>query len=109
MPEEPEARLAASDLTEYVGASSSDADYVEQVWNEASALVDNLIGTRTVPAAVVDRCYLEAGSELFHRRQAPNGIAQFATADGANPVRVARDPLIGVYPILTPYLGGGFA
>lgn len=62
----------------------------------------------SVPAAVLDRAYLEAGSELYHRRQAPNGIAQFATPDG-NPVRVARDPLVGVYPLITPYLGGGFA
>ena len=103
------ARLQASDLAKYVGAPDADA-FAAQCWAEAVALVDNLFGTvPTAPEAVIDRCYLEAGSELFHRRQAPNGIAQFATPDGAAPVRVARDPLIGVYPIAQPYLGGGFA
>lgn len=101
--------VAASDLTAYVGASTNDAAFVTVCLAQAQAAVDRLIGEVTVPEDVVDRCYLEAGSELFHRRQAPNGIAQFATPDGAAPVRVARDPLVGVYPILLPFLPGAFA
>lgn len=104
--------ITAASLGAYVGAGTADAVYVAQCFAESEALVDNLITESTikpVPLAIRDRCVLEAGSELFHRRQAPNGIAQFATPDGAAPVRVARDPLIGVYPILEPFLPLGFA
>ena len=57
---------------------------------------------------VQERAVLEVGSELFHRRNAPNGVAQFAALDGA-PIRVARDPMVAARPLLSPYLGGGFA
>jgi len=33
-------------------------------------------------------------------------VAQFASMDGT-PVRVARDPMIAVYPLLQPYVGYG--
>lgn len=100
------ARAAASDLTTYVGASTEDATYVASCWTEAVALVNGLIGTATVPEEITDRAYLECGSELYHRRQAPNGIAQFATFDGSA-IRVARDPLVGVYPLLSRFIGMG--
>lgn len=114
MAEEIGAGLQAEDvdaaaLSDYVGASSNDATYVASCFAEAKELVDGYIGTATVPASTLGRAYLEAGSELFHRRQAPNGIAQFATAEGASPVRVARDPLVGVYPLVSRFVGGGFA
>jgi hypothetical protein len=67
------------------------------------------VGTATVNADVLLRAKIECGSELFHRRSAPNGIAQFATLDGGSAVRVARDPMIGAYPLLTPYVGLGVA
>lgn len=91
-------------LGEYVDAPTSDDDFVEACWAEAQLLVDQLPGADKAPREIVHRCYLEAGSELYHRRNAPNGIAQFATPDAA-PVRVARDPLVGVYPILRPWAG----
>jgi len=62
-----------------------------------------------VPATALLRARIECGSELFHRRSAPNGIAQFATLDGGSAVRVARDPMIAAYPILTPWVGQGIA
>ncbi|NTW39350.1 MAG: hypothetical protein HGA44_05575 [Cellulomonadaceae bacterium] len=85
----------------------TDADpFVVQCWAEAGALVGAYVGTATLPQAVLHRARLEVGSELFHRRQAPNGVAQFAALDGA-PVRVARDPMVGAYPILNRYVIGG--
>jgi hypothetical protein len=45
-------------------------------------------------------------SELFHRRNAPNGIAQFASMDGTA-MRVSRDPLTSTYPLLNRYVLGG--
>ena len=100
--------MAWTDLKAYVNTSSSDEDFVAQCWDEAKALVDAFIGDAEVPVAATERAYLEVGSELFHRRQAPNGVAQFTTIDGSA-IRVARDPMVGAYPILQRYTGLGFA
>ena len=97
------------DLKAYVGAPDSDDAFVNRCWSEATALVVAFVGTATVNADVLQRAKIECGSELFHRRSAPNGIAQFATLDGGSAVRVARDPMIGAYPLLTPYVGLGVA
>ena len=97
------------ELKAYVGASNTDDDFVDSCWHEAIALVDKFVGTATVDADVLNRAYLECGSELFHRRSAPNGIAQFATLDGGSAIRVARDPMIGAIPILAPWVGLGLA
>lgn len=98
--------MSYQDLKNYVGASAIDDDFVEACWDEAVALVASVVGEADVPIKVLNRAYLEAGSELYHRRSAPNGIAQFQTFDGSA-IRVARDPLIGVYPILQRYVGYG--
>lgn len=95
--------MDATDLQEYVGAPETDAAFIEQCWDEATALVTQFIGAETIPVAIIDRATLEVGSELYHRRQAPNGIAQFASMDGS-PIRVARDPMLGAYPLLQRYM-----
>lgn len=100
--------MNATDLQEYVGAPDSDAAYVEQCWDEATSLVSIYVGDVEIPIAILDRASLEVGSELYHRRQAPNGIAQFSSMDGT-PVRVARDPMLGAYPLLNRYIGLGAA
>ena len=100
---------AYDDLKAYVGAPDSDNTFVSACWDEAHALVDTFCGDVVVPAIVLKRAKIECGSELFHRRSAPNGVAQFATLDGGSAVRVARDPMVGAYPILIPYVGLGLA
>lgn len=100
--------VTAADLTAYVGAQPTDSEFVTACWSEAEALVSAYVGTATVPSEVLGRAVLEVGSELFHRRSAPNGVAQFATLD-ASPIRIARDPMVGAYPLLNRYVGGGFA
>lgn len=104
--------MDATNLAEYVGAPDSDSAYVEQCWDEADSLVTAYIGSIDpvidLPIAIVDRATLEVGSELYHRRQAPNGVAQFSSFDGA-PIRVARDPMLSAYPLLQRYLGAGLA
>lgn len=99
------------DLKAYVGAPDSDDTFVASCWTESTELVDLFCGIAVgdVPASVLQRATIECGSELFHRRSAPNGIAQFATLDGGSAVRVARDPMVGAYPLLTPYIGLGIA
>jgi hypothetical protein len=102
--------MAAYDaLKAYVGAPDSDNTFVESCFNEAHLLVDKFVGAVVVPATVLTRAKIECGSELYHRRSAPNGIAQFATLDGGSAVRVARDPMVGAYPLLMPYVGMGIA
>jgi len=97
------------DLKAYVGAPASDDAFVADCWTEASALVAKFVGTATVNADVLNRAKIECGSELYHRRSAPNGLAQFATLDGGAAVRVARDPMIAAYPILVAWVGQGIA
>jgi hypothetical protein len=94
-------------LKAYVGASDSDNAFVSDCWDEAHLLVDKYVGTATVPAAIIARAKEEVGSELFHRRSAPNGIAQFATLDGSSAVRVARDPMTPAYAILNRWMPAG--
>lgn len=100
-------------LTRYVtpGARTvveSDAEFTGQCVDEAVALVGQVVGDATVPDEIRTRAVIEAGSELYHRRQAPNGISQFATPEGA-PMRVARDPMNAARAILAPFLSMGFA
>ena len=102
--------MSSADLKAYVGSTAAvDDSFVESCWDEASELVAAYVGGTVVPGFVMDRAILEVGAELFHRRSAPGGITQFATLEGPSPVRMARDPMLGAYPILDRYLPGGFA
>lgn len=101
--------MSAANLQTFVGASDAKLPFVTQCFDEATVLVTDHIGvTETVPVVIKDRAVLEVGAELYHRQATKNGIAQFATTDGA-PVRVARDPMVAARPILAPYLGLGIA
>lgn len=102
------ARHPSQQLANYVGASNDDSSYVEQCWTEAVTMVAQFVGARAVPEEIIIRSAIEVGSELYHRRNAPNGIAQFSTIDGSA-IRVARDPMIGAYPILSRFVGPGIA
>lgn len=89
-------------------AAVADAAFAGECVDEALQLVARACGGTVVPIEIRDRAVIEAGSELFHRRQAPNGISQFAAPDG-NPMRVARDPMNAARAILSPFLPLGFA
>ena len=101
--------LAWTDLKAYVNAPSADDTFVQQCWTEAIALVTKFVGTATVPLTIADRARIEVGQELYNRRAAPNGIAQYATFEGSTVQRVARDAMQGAYPLLQPYVGQGIA
>ncbi|SJM66842.1 hypothetical protein [Agrococcus casei] len=102
-----EDRTLADRLAVYVNAEATDA-FIPECAETAEVLIDGYVGSAEVPDKVRERAILEVGSELYNRRNAPNGIAQFATPDAA-PIRVARDPLVGAYPILRHYVGIGAA
>lgn len=89
----------------YIG--TDETSFPQECLTSGIALVERYIGeVTTVPAEVKDQAIYIASSELYHRRSAPQGVAQFASMDGT-PVRVARDPMIAVYPLLQPYCGFG--
>jgi hypothetical protein len=100
--------LNATDLKEYLGAKDDRMPYVQSCLVAADMLVMNFVGTANVPVEILERATLEVGSELYHRRYAPNGVSQYTTTDGAI-VRRPRDPMVGAYPLLSPYLGFGVA
>ncbi|GMA34738.1 hypothetical protein [Demequina litorisediminis] len=100
--------MTATDLLVYVNAGDSDLPFITECHAEATDLVAVYVGDAEVPETVLGRAVKEVGAELFHRRSTKNGVAQFATPD-AQPIRVARDPMVAAYPILNRYVGGGFA
>lgn len=98
--------VTLAEFQAYVGTEET-GDFIESCLSAGHALVDNYIGEiDTVPAEVHVQAILIASSELYHRRSAPNGVAQFASFDGS-PVRVAKDPMNAVYPLLMRYVGYG--
>lgn len=106
--------MSSSDLRKYVNSShDGDEDFIVQCWAEATELVRRYVRGvehfEFMHSEVFQRAVLEVGAELFHRRNAPGGITQFATIDGTAPVRMARDPMVGAYPILDPFLPGAIA
>lgn len=98
-------------LTTFVGAQVGgvDEEFIENhCWYPAEALVDNFIGQAVVPAAIRLRAIIECGSELYNRRSAPGGIAQFASFDQA-PLRIAKDSMVRAYDLLNPFVNNGLA
>ena len=88
----------------YVGTDET-GDFVQSSLDAGTSIVETYIGdVLTVPEDVVKQSILICSSELFHRRSAPNGVAQFASFDGS-PIRVAKDPMNAVYPLLQRYVG----
>lgn len=98
--------VSLSQLQSYIGTEES-GDFITGCLNSAKSLVENYIGSvETVPTHVEDQSVLIVASELFHRRSAPNGIAQFASMDG-QPVRMGKDPMTAAYPLLLPFVSWG--
>lgn len=95
-------------LLAYVGAGSVDPEFVKDCWERAVALVDRYVGQKLVPAPILQLAYVQTGSELYARKDAPSGAQGWA--DGTpNPVRLAKDPMTSVYPLLRPFVGWGIA
>jgi hypothetical protein len=95
--------VTLAEFQAYVG--TDETTFPQECLNSGLALVETYIGeVVTVPVSLFDQSVLIASSELFHRRSAPNGVAQFASFDGS-PIRVAKDPMNAVYPLLQRYVG----
>jgi hypothetical protein len=94
--------VTLADFQAYVG--TEETTFPQACLDTATSLVSRYIGEATIPSAVLNQALLVVASEVYHRRSAPNGIAQFASMDGS-PVRVAKDPMNPAYAILKPYVG----
>lgn len=103
--------ITAADLGEYAAPGMPVTEYMTGCVSAASKLIESQIGGGNgIPTEIVDRATLEVAAELYHRRNAPNGIKNFADGfDGAGAIRVARDALVAARPLLAPYLPLGFA
>lgn len=99
------ATVSVEDLQAYIGTEET-GEFIEECLDAGKALVHNYIGDGEVPSHIRYQAELIASSEIYHRRSAPNGIAQFASMDG-QPIRTAKDPMSAVYPLLLPFLGYG--
>lgn len=100
------AHATLAQLQAYIGTDET-GDFIEECLRAGNSQVGNYIGDiDTVPEAIHWHAILICASELYHRRSAPNGIAQFASMDGS-PVRMGKDPMSAVYPLLQPYVGWG--
>ena len=97
-----------SDLKEYIGVSGDSEDMrLQAIWTSATSMVDLAVENafRIVPQEVLDLMYLEVGSSLYDRRNAPNTNSQFLGYEGTPvAVRQPRDPLATVRPILNRYV-----
>lgn len=56
-------------------------------------------------ARVLARAIEKCAIELFEQRKAPSGVRAFGDLDGAQVVRVARDPMVAARPLLAPFIG----
>lgn len=88
----------------YVGTKEV-SDFVDGCLASANQLVAKFVGSARVPVGPLDSAVLSCASELFHRRSAPNGVAQFA--DMGSVVRIAKDPMNAAREILLPFTGPG--
>ena len=96
--------VTLTELQAYIGTEET-GSFIQSCLDSGTAQVANYVGVITVvPDEIHRQGTLICSSELFHRRSAPNGIAQFATMDGSA-MRVAKDPMGAVYPLLLPYVG----
>lgn len=98
-----------TELKRYLGITDTKQDeLLEDVLAVAVTLVDNFVGVAPVPTEPLELAYIIVAQDLHNRRKAPNGIVnqQFIGADGVSQggMRIARDPLAGVYGLLKPWV-----
>lgn len=99
--------VSVEDLSSYVGASPAEPTLLG-ILADSVELIDQYLGTAGLvlcPPRTYDLAVKQLGSELWARRNSPGGVAQWTT-DGA-PIRLARDVMVSVRPLLAPYRGLG--
>lgn len=101
--------VTGSQILAFVGVSAPTAQDTEWA-NSVAAAVDIGITTRLNGATVADDSELNAaallaGAEAYKRREASFGLTGYADLEG-NAIRVARDYLAGIAPMIDRYSNG---
>lgn len=90
------------------GASTLEPTDIAELIDAAIQMIQAYVGSSEIPDRIAHRAVLEVARELNTRALNPGGVFS-AFADAGSPVRLARDPLRAVYPMLAPYVRPGFA
>lgn len=90
------------------GASTLEPTDIAELIDDAVQMIQTYVGSSEIPDRIAHRAVLEVARELNTRALNPGGVFS-AFADAGSPVRLARDPLRAVYPMLAPYVRPGFA
>lgn len=101
--------VTASDILTYVGADDTQTSEATRCLSVASAVITQVVGDRTVPAAVLDEVTLEVSASVFRRRDNPasGSAGSYVRLEGATPVREPSDPMRVAYGLLGHYLTRG--
>lgn len=96
------------EVATYLGVSES--PFLKDVTKVAAAMVEQYLkGCRAVPEEIVKYAVIVTAAELYHRKDAPNGVKAFSDLDGA-PIRLASKAFkTSGKPILEDYRKLGFA
>jgi hypothetical protein len=92
-------------VAEWTGADPADP-VLPTVLEVAQAMVAEFLGVdggHRCPDVIQDQAVLQLASELWARRNAPGGVLPWAGAEGASPVRMGRDAMASVTPMLARY------
>lgn len=90
------------------GASTIEPTEIADMVDDAVQMLRAYVGSSEIPDRIANRAVLEVARELNTRALNPGGVFS-AFADAGSPVRLARDPLRAVYPMLAPYVRPGLA
>ncbi|MDD7465987.1 MAG: hypothetical protein PUK59_07145 [Actinomycetaceae bacterium] len=74
---------------------------------QAAELISRHVGSADVPGVILQLACVAVARDLHAASQAPGGVFSPFADGGA--VRLARDPMKAAYPLLAPYVRGGFA
>lgn len=82
---------------------------IERAAAVSKATIDSWIPEGTVvPEEVYIEAVVSAGSSIFYRRTARNGIVAFGDIDGGStPMRLPRDDFTHARTLLAPWVGRG--
>lgn len=103
--------VTAADALAFIGGAASDETEVGRCLGVATAAVTKYVGTRTVPAGVLDQVTLEVTASVFRRSSQPGQAGNpYATEmEGAVTVREPKDPLMVAAGLLDRWLPRGLA
>lgn len=102
--------VTAEDFAKYLNQGAVEAG-MDDALATATAAVDEYVRANVpsdlpVPTPILDQAVIEAASNLWDRRNAPGGqlTAGYADPDVGAPVRVSRDLLAPVRPLLAQWV-----